>query len=111
MRRSSLHIVIVLLLAILYIGERAVPCVEFCANDCHTEQASVAAHHDDDHGGSSPVSEAHHCGHCGCPCHIPALDQHAERSVPVAATAMQYDSHALMLPSAALHPPDHIPLL
>lgn len=114
MRRSTLHIFIALLLAVLYVGERGMPCMEAsvdrCADECSTD-LHAAADSQDAHGDSSPLNQTHHCDHCSCPCHIPALSPQGERFVSAIHSDTKYNVIISRLPSASVHPPDHIPLV
>jgi len=116
MRSSSLHIVLIVLLTLLYVSERAFPCLEDCASSCsrfcadHDEAMMTspatakrnADHHD------VPGEQSHHCT---CPCHIPALQSIAENDFSLAAPRAEYGATTPSFPSAPVIPPDHIPLV
>lgn len=115
MRRSIFHIIVILLLAVLYIGERAVPCVEVGADDCaansHAAVSAVSGYHGEDHHDPAPSEDGtHHCDHCSCPCHIPALSLPGERIPAAIHSQREYSAVVYLLASASVHPPDHIPL-
>lgn len=118
MRPSILYIIIALLLAVLFIGERALPCIEICADDCASEghttlyatDLHAEADHQGDHDDSAPSDQTHHCGHCSCPCHIPALSTPGERFVSGVYSRIEYTTLISVLPSISVRPPDHIPL-
>jgi len=103
----------ILLLVCLYAGERAMPCMEIvsieCADECGHERAAASSH-DSGHDNGAPLDGDHHCGHCSCPCHIPALTAPAERTGPAFSSSVAYSISTCRLPSASVHPPDHIPL-
>jgi hypothetical protein len=67
----------------------------------------AADHHDDEH---DPLDQTHHCGHCACPCHIPALSTQGDRFLSAIDPGVEYGTIIARLRSVPVHPPDHIPL-
>ncbi|MBS1910638.1 MAG: hypothetical protein JST22_01505 [Bacteroidetes bacterium] len=117
MRRSTLHIILCLLLSALYAAEPGLPCVD---HDCRVartserdgiERAGSAvdrqgdAHHRESGRGSQ------HCDHCACACHIPALATQCRIAFIWHSTSVRYMPRACNPPTAAINPPDHIPLV
>lgn len=119
MRAGILHMLVCLLLMVLYVGERAMPCGEACAVSCAAEEAPVAlassvvsSAHQADHDTSrhDQPGESHHCSHCVCPCHAAAvITGQTSWSVAQAPSIPRAPSPNLP-PSAPVDPIDHVPL-
>jgi hypothetical protein len=112
MRVSRLHIVLCLLLSVLYIAERGIPCAEDCSIACADESKEEMVQHCDDADHQSPgETESHHCDHCACVCHIPALEPQHEELLPLHAIPLLFSPLSCNPPTAVTSPPDHIPLV
>ena len=105
------RMILCLLLALLFVGERAMPCSDHepCAEDespgaAHVEQPSE----DSDH--SSGDSE-NHCSHCSCPCHVPAVIKSFTLPTSQPSTADLFSFYGQAQPSDPVDPLDHVPLL
>lgn len=106
---SWLNFIVCSLLALLVIVERAVPCVDDCleleGDTCAETLLKSGEHHDD------AASEAHHCDHCSCSCHIPALKANTVVQTESYAVGRPYAFYRPSLPASVVNPPDHIPLI
>ncbi|HVZ38142.1 MAG TPA: hypothetical protein VHI13_02615 [Candidatus Kapabacteria bacterium] len=120
MRGSILHIVFCLLLSALYAVEPGLPCVD---EDCRAARAADAGcvpdaanaidrqngrHAHDSQSGSQPQ---HCCDHCACACHTPALVTQYRIAFIGRSSTVRYMPLACNPPTAAINPPDHIPLV
>ena len=110
MRRSIFHIIVLLLLSALYMSERELPCVDTCFTPCGASAQDAPrqdhGHHDD----AGPGDASHHCDHCACPCHVPAIEPAATADISIPAVSVRYQRAGLYFPSASDSPPDHVPL-
>jgi hypothetical protein len=106
--RIWVNFIVCSLLALLVFVERAVPCVDECLeleSDTCAESVVESDHHEE---GSS---EEHHCDHCSCSCHIPALKAQIVCQTPGYDVASRYAIHPDSLPLSPVSTPDHIPLV
>lgn len=107
--RTWLNFIVCSLLALLVIVERAIPCVDDSLtqeNDtCAAEMALSGDHHDD------AASDVHHCDHCTCSCHIPALETQKQTQTVSYALSRPYATFSPSLPASPVSIPDHIPLV
>jgi hypothetical protein len=109
MLSRAFHIVACLLLVMLGICERALP----CGDDHHCNETSSAAISSADHCGDqdhTPVEGDHHCDRCGCLCHMAALTPLKSSSVVLSIPARRYHPISHFPPSAPVDPLDHVPL-
>ena len=109
MRISWLNLIVCSLLALLFLVERAMPCIDECVereNDPCAEVLSAACDHPDD-----GASDVHHCDHCTCTCHIPAIKAQSTIEAPLHAEASPYGLYRHSLPASVVSKPDHIPLI
>lgn len=108
MTLRGLHTVLCLMLALLYVVERGLPCVDECMKQENDPHAQVA-HADEEHGSSDDAQ--HHCDHCSCVCHVPALTPAAIEAGPLPMPSVPASSYLEAVPTAPVSPPDHIPLV
>ena len=100
-----------LLLCLLVIGERAMPCSDH--DDCAEDESRGAPHveHSSD-APDHPADESEsHCSHCACPCHVPAVIK--AYTLPEAGPRLVafLSSSSQSPPSYPVDPLDHVPLI
>ena len=112
MKSRYIHIVLCLVLALLYVVERQLPCVDDCESASNESSVVAGAEQheaDNSHGAKPPATN--HCDHCSCPCHVPGL-----QSVPVIGNAVEvadisFPTLSISIPTPPVGVPDHIPLV
>ncbi len=113
MKRRLIHIIVCFLLTALFVVERALPCMDMCGSESAPSAAGheLSDEHSDHHDEPSSTGGAHHCSHCVCPCHIPAIaggGDIPDLPDPGSARRIPFEQHP---PSAATDPLDHVPLV
>lgn len=102
------------LLALLYVGQRAVPCIEACGVECDSHEGVQASICDGSHTGEeghSGEASTHHCSHCACICHVPAMSGRGLESVGPVELPAAWSTMALTPPSIPVDSVDHVPLV
>lgn len=136
MLRSTSHIILALLLAILIIVEPGLPCVDNCEATGEDASAQVvydgcieadhndADHNGADHNGADHVVASHntaphrdhssegstHCAGCTCICHVPAIQSVSTSLLIPGVLSVPNAWHSVRLTTLPSAPPDHIPL-
>lgn len=115
MRSSVLHSVIIILLAVIYIGEGILPCAEVLYAHCGEEQdcsflAGDYQHSHEDHHYGEDHTEQCHTDHCGCPCHMACVECCIYAPVVVEYTTLSYPTPDCSSPINIPLFPDHIPI-
>ena len=105
------RMVLCLLLALLFVGERAMPCSDH--DHCAEDESTGAAHVEQtsDHDDHSSTDTESHCSHCSCPCHVPAVIKTFMLPASQSITADLFSSYSHAEPTGPVDPLDHVPLL
>jgi hypothetical protein len=121
MLRSTSHIILALLLAILIIVEPGLPCVDNCEAtgeetsaqvvlaDCVDADHDAASHNTVPQGDHSSDGTTH-CAGCTCICHVPAIQSINTSLMIPRVISIPNAWHSVRLTTLPSAPPDHIPL-
>lgn len=110
MATRALHIVFFTIFALLFVVERGLPCLDDCLAQENDPCAREAVSHVDV-GATSDDAETHHCDHCSCICHVPAINVSSSIVDANHAPSPLVAIHRTSVPTAPVSPPDHIPLV
>lgn len=105
-----IHTILCILLALLYVSERALPCMETCEVACSCEQISDSAAGHGEKKGNGNADQHHCCSHCVCPCHTAAIAVHRASLVVPDSSLTRYRAVVQFPPSAPVSDLDHVPL-
>lgn len=109
MPARALHTVLCVIFSLLFVVERGLPCLDDCLAQENDPCALEAVAHVED-AGDGDHGDAHHCDHCSCVCHVPAIGPASIVTSSHFLSSPILAEHLASVPTAPVYPPDHIPL-